>query len=159
MNGNEQKLYAIRYTLYATRGFTLLEALLVIALLTVSAGIGLAAFSSLYRQSDLEAAESSLVAFLRLAQTKAAAGQGEQEWGVKIEPNKAILFQGLSFASRDPAHDEVLDISAAVALSGLDEVVFNRPVGTTTDIGIINIMVDGLPERTLGINEYGVIEY
>ncbi len=84
------------------RGFTLVELLLTIALLSIIAGAGLVMqFSSLSRM-QLENERDLVVALLVSERAKALANINQEPHGIHITESDFILFEGDSFNSTDP---------------------------------------------------------
>jgi Tfp pilus assembly protein FimT len=149
----------MRYNYLYSRGFSFVEAILIIALLSISAGIGIPAFSSLNRQNMLVVAESALVNFTRLAQARAGGIEDDSEWGVSVSTGAVVLFRGATFVARDPLYDETATISSRISVSGLSEIVFSRQDALAIAPGAFILTAPGMPSRTISINKFGMIEY
>jgi Tfp pilus assembly protein FimT len=145
--------------LRSRRGIGLIEVLLVIALMLLSAGVGIPAFSSLQRQNDADLASETIVQTLRRAQLNAGSVLNDSPWGVYIGQGTITLFEGSSYAARVPSSDEVFEIPTTVSLSGLNEVVFAGIMVKTTNTGAIVINSPGSASRTIEINEFGMLEF
>lgn len=84
------------------RGFTILEVVLTMALLTIVASATILSFSLLYRRTIFKTATDEIVAHLRDAQSRAIFGVGEDRapdnWGVYFEnANSYWIFKGTTF--------------------------------------------------------------
>ncbi len=142
----------------AQYGFTLLEVLLAIAILALITGIGLPIFRSWQISNDLEVAATITAQSLRRAQFLSQAVDGDQGWGVKIQPGQVIIFQGNSFTARDTTKDELFDISGHITVSGLTEVVFSKFYGIPQNTGAITFSSNN-QIRNIIINSKGVVFY
>lgn len=140
------------------RGFTLIEVLLSIALIGLIAGIGAVVYQQLQNRNDLDVAITSIAANARRALALSSAADGDTSWGIRIDAGVLTLFQGVSFASRDPAFDEVTALSSALAPSGLQEVVFAVFTGLPQATGTLTL-TGANDSRTLTINAQGTILY
>ena len=138
------------------QGFTLVEVLIVLGLFGVLFGIGLPISLDSYRSYILTSETKNLLSVMRRARSLAVANDHEISHGVSLENDRFVLFQGLSFAGRDPAFDENYPKSPSVTITGFGEIVFSQisglPNATTTII-----LKNDLNEQTISINEYGTI--
>lgn len=124
------------------RGFSLIELLLVIALLAI---VSLSVFPygvTLYRTQVLKDTHGSLAASLRQAQMYALTQKGDTNHGVKLLADSYVVFEGDSYATRDEAVDQVVMWAPPVTVSGLEEVVFARSSGLPSATGTITLTVE-----------------
>ncbi|MFA6588621.1 MAG: type II secretion system protein [Patescibacteria group bacterium] len=140
-------------------GFTLLEVLLSIAIIGVLAATGVPIYQSLQNRNDLDIAATSLAQALRRAQTLSQAVDGDSNWGVSIQAGNIILFQGISYATRNSNFDETTSISPTINLSGFNEVVFSKFSGLPISIGSLTLTSLNNETRTLSINTKGTVIY
>lgn len=139
------------------RGFTLLEIILTMALVAI-----VALFASPFSGQFLYAQEVTVVTDeLKSSLTKARLysmlGKNGAPWGVAVDQETIVLFQGDSFANRVPEMDERFDIRGRVTLSGLTEIIYSQGTGKPTTEPTVTISGYGQTE-TLVINAEGVIE-
>lgn len=140
----------------AKRAFSLLEILLVVAIITILAGIFAPAFSSLFYRSNLDIATEKVKTNLYRAQTMAQASKNDSSWGVYLAPNLSVIFSGNSYATRDTARDEISELSGNISFSGANEIVFQKASLKPQTEATININQDS-ESRTININSYGLI--
>ena len=151
-----------------TKGYTLVELLIAVAVLTVILIISATTFYNLTRKSDLDTSRDNVISVLNIARNKALASEGAKQYGVYFDtstsPDKYILFQGPNYAGRDVSFDEVCDLVSSVEISnisfngGSDEVVFKRLDGSTDNYGSITIQSLNTSEtRTVYIYSFGEI--
>ncbi|MEE8131916.1 MAG: type II secretion system protein [Candidatus Paceibacterota bacterium] len=141
------------------KGFTLIEILLSMALISIIAGMGVPVYQSFQNRNSLDLAVEGFAQSLRRAQALARAVDGDTSWGAYIAPGAITLFQGLSFASRDVGFDELFDISSSISITGLQEVVFLKFSGKPQSIGATILTSPNNETRTITINTEGAIEY
>ena len=153
-------------------GFTLVEIVLVSALMVVLAGFGSIALNSFLKFQELESATREVILRVRDAQQRAITQEEGSAWGIRFVNNVGsqdlyMLFQGASYTvpftttflhSRieweTPPEGEVLDVA------------FAKISGETPSDAIITLRLLGKdcgssPEscRTITVKENGVIQY
>ena len=108
-------------------GFTLIEALIVMTIMTVLVSVALPSFSDFTREQRIRAASFDLVSDLMLARSEAIKRSGtvslnlrgtggEQGWSVRVDSG---LHAGVVIRSRDA-------LGNAIALDGASSLVFDR---------------------------------
>lgn len=140
-------------------GFTLIEMLLSVGIISLLVGASLPVYASFQTRNDLEITTQNIVRMLRRAQTYARAGNGDSQWGVAVQAGSATLFKGAAFASRDTAYDEPAAISSVTSVSGLGEIVFAKLSAAPSTTGSITLLTTTNDTRTITINGKGVVNY
>lgn len=141
-----------------SRGFTLVEMIVVIGIITLLATVSTSVYNSFKTHENLEIATTGVVEALRHAQSNAQSGKGDASWGVKILSGSAVIFKGTSYASRDTTADQILDFSGGVVTSGLSEIVFTKVTGSTTNTGTVTL-TNSYGTKNIQINEKGTLTY
>jgi prepilin-type N-terminal cleavage/methylation domain-containing protein len=142
-----------------SKGFTLLEVLLSIALITVLAGVSLPVYYTLFSKNDLDVAKNQVAQSLNRASFLSQASVGDTTWGVKVLEGSVIIFKGTNYSSRDASYDEIYGISSSIIPSGLSEVVFSRMTGFPGSVGGIILTSANGETKTITINSKGSISY
>lgn len=142
-----------------SKGFTLLEILLSIALIALLAGIAAPIYQSFQVRNDLDIAANTVAQTLRRAELLSQAVDGDVSWGVSIQSGSITLFQGVSYAGRNSDFDEIFDMPTSITPSGLQEIVFSRFSGEPQTTGTCTLTSSINEIRTITINEKGTIEY
>ena len=136
------------------QGLVLIELLLSLAIIGLLFGLSLSFFELVPNRSQVDAAVRSASALLVRAEILSRTVEDDATWGVRFEPEAAILFKGDSYDTRDAAFDEVFDMR--VTVDGTDEYVFSkvsgRPTAGETSFARENV------RRTISVNAYGTIE-
>ena len=140
------------------KGFTLLELLLSIALISVLAGFSLPVYRTLIKKNDLDIAANSIVASLRRAQILSQAVDGDITWGVKVQSGSIVVFKGASYATRDTAYDEIFDVPTSIGIGGTGEYVFAKMTGLPQSTGTTTLTSES-DTRTVSINAKGMVGY
>ena len=132
------------------QGFTLIEILVVIGLLTFVGGFTLIVSMDSFRGYSFRSERTMLVAVLQKARSQAvnnmcfgAGCTDGKPHGVHIAAGSYTIFQGASYVAGDPLNEVVVPQSKAIALSGTTDVVFTELSGaaTTLPAGIEGIRI------------------
>jgi prepilin-type N-terminal cleavage/methylation domain-containing protein len=140
------------------KGFTLIEIIVVLGILILFLTITDAVYLKVSASSNLKIGADSLVESIRYAETNSQVAKNDSKWGVKIISNGVIIFKGNDYLFRDQSFDQFFNFPIGVTSSGLNEIVFEKNTGFTTNIGDIYILND-YGEQKLTLNYYGVINY
>lgn len=119
------------------RGFTLIEVMVSLGLLTVLGAIGLIMGLDFFRGYEFRYSQDSLVSILEKARSAAMANVNETAHGVAIASGSYTLFEGLSYASRNVARDQEFRVESAIMFSGPTEIVFDQLSGRVDFPGTI----------------------
>lgn len=141
------------------KGYTLLEVLLSVAIISIIAGLSVPVFQSFQNKNDLSVATENLSNALQRAQIFSAGIKNDDYWGVKVENSQIILFEGNNFANRDQNFDEVFKISSMISFSGDTELIFDKLTGEPASEAVF--ILNGLngDSATVSVNKKGAINY
>jgi prepilin-type N-terminal cleavage/methylation domain-containing protein len=133
-------------------GFTLMEILVVMGILVVVFLLSISVLSSLYKKTELDTAKDNIIALMKAAKNKTLASEQSAKYGIYFDtatdPDRYIFFQGLNYASRNIAFDEIYELPKTVEILSMslggsnDEIVFDRLDGNTGNYG--NIVIRSL---------------
>lgn len=140
-------------------GFTLLEVLLSVAVITLISGIFLVVYQAFQVRNDLDIAATTYVHTLRRAQILSQAVDGDMPWGVYIVSGNITLFRGTSYITRESSLDEIFDLPASITPSGISEIVFNKLSGLPQITGSVTLTSNTNETNIITINSKGTIEY
>lgn len=155
-------------------GFTLIEIVIVMALVAMVSGFGLIASMETYRGYSFRTERDTLIATLQKARSEAinnmcfgASCTGGEPHGVHIASHRYVLFQGGSYTTRNSTLDEIIDaryFGIATATPSFTDVVFSRLAGTTTPnphgvMAISLIDTEGTDSSVVTINPEGQITW
>lgn len=139
------------------KGFTLIEIIVVIAILTGLMGLGLFMSMDSYRAYLSRSERDTVVSLLERARSHAMANIYQTPWGVcYISPNY-IIFRGTT-CTAGAATNEATPANPGVAISGLDStspIVFSQLSGSTAG-GVVIVTEQGRVS-TITINYEGTI--
>lgn len=144
------------------KGITVLELILVIAMMTMTIAIGLPIVGDYYSTEQLNSATNQIVQSLHWAQNKTLTGENGSQFGVWFDENnkRYILFSGGTY---DPQADYLFPQSynpaITVDMSKIysSEVIFQRLTGQTLNYGQIEVWL-GEKHRIIDILGTGRIE-
>ncbi|MEI6228439.1 MAG: type II secretion system protein [Candidatus Saccharibacteria bacterium] len=142
----------------SNNGFTLIEVLIVIAIMTVVGAIALPVSVDYQRRNDLDVAQVSFVQGARRAQQLSISGEGDSQWGVTATSGNIVIFKGSTYATRDASYDENYDISSAIVSSGQVEYDFAKVTGLPAQTGSATFTNDSYV-KTVGVNAKGIVNY
>jgi prepilin-type N-terminal cleavage/methylation domain-containing protein len=146
-------------------GFTLIEALVVIAIMGFISTIVLFSLSSFRNEQALKNTEIDIVTLLNKARQNTLSSINSNNYSVHFETDKAVLFTGSNYSALDSTN-EIIDFNKAVVapidgginLGGLSNVTFERLTGDATDgTIIIKLKSDSSKQKTITINKTGVV--
>lgn len=123
------------------KGYTLIELLIAIAVLTVILVISAAAFYNLTKKSDLDISRDNIISTLNAARNKTTASEGPAQYGVYFDttssPDRYIL--------RNTSFEEIHDLPPTIEISNIsfngggNEVIFKLLNGNTDNYGSVVI--------------------
>jgi len=139
------------------KGFTLLEIIIVLGIVTILAVVTLPLGVNFLKQQNLSSTTSTVIATLRQAHTQAMFQKNDSSFGVKFLPSSYILFQGTTYNTREAEEDILTSIPSGISVSGIEEIVFDKRTGEPNTTGTILIM-NNTDNHSVFINEEGIIE-
>lgn len=146
------------------RGFTLLETLLTLAIITIGIAIATAwTMGTLDRGEHLSTVES-MVSIMRSQQIAARADKNNSKHGIALFSDSYIVFEGDSLATASSSQnfslhsDQQID---SIALNGSGtEVIFEKHSGETNTNGSFNITQTSISESyTITISPLGLVDW
>jgi prepilin-type N-terminal cleavage/methylation domain-containing protein len=145
-------------------GFTLIEILVVLAIIVLIALVILPPFSSIRENQTLNNTVENVVSALNRARSQTLASLDSSEYGVRFEPEQVIIFKGKVYSSGAPGN-EISPLSAPAGISNVTlggvsgptgELFFERLSGVPSAAG--TIMVSTPSEfRSITISATGAI--
>jgi hypothetical protein len=135
-------------------GFTAIELLLAIGLITISAGMSVPVYRQYLIRSDLEIARQNISQGIQRAKFLSQVAMNDSAWGFSTDalPGRGVLFMGDSFATRESDFDEEYSIPPTIAVAGLTEVRFEKISGRPIESGTITLTALNGEQRTIAVN-------
>ncbi len=143
----------------SSRGYTLVEFLVVIAILVLIATLTFKTYISFKGSKTLEAAVSLVLAELKEARSLSINGKNGNEWGVHVASTSVTLFEGSTYNASASSNivsaiDSSVQISAISLYGGSADVVFSRLKGTTQSTGTITLSLVASTTQTKTVRIY-----
>ena len=129
-------------------GFTLIEITLVIAIITMMAGLVLGPLSQFRAQKTLDAAVEEVFAAFSRAQIDTISSLHDSQYGVHLEADKIVYFVGTTYDS-SATTNSAYELNTAIEIGSISlnpgpgrvDVVFERLSGGTSNFGTFEIRV------------------
>lgn len=149
-----------------SRGFSLLELLIVMAITVILAAAGSGMYRSFGKSVELSSTSQEMAASLRHMQSKAMTGEGGFKWGVHFVNTTTddyyVLFStsGTTFADGTTVSVATTTLSKTITFSDPSsgtskDIIFNKISGTTTAATVV-IGSEGLTQ-TVNVSSIGTI--
>lgn len=146
------------------KGFTLIEIILVLAIIGILTVISLKAMAKFRNQAVLDATVEGVVSILREAQNLTLASKEDSSYGVYLEPSRIVLFQGDAYVEGD-GDNVVSDLQNQIFISDVDlnsggsVIIFERLTGETLNWGTTTISVTSgsVDPRFIVVEKSGII--
>lgn len=146
------------------RGVTLIEIVIVIAIMGILGGIVLAAFWGRQDREILAASVTEALSLLEEARSRTISSKNFAQHGVHIEADRLVLFEGASYSPSSPSNEtSVMNSKVAIGsvslAGGGTDIVFTKVEGTTLQPGTFAVsLADGTASTTIRIHGTGIIE-
>lgn len=143
--------------LLAVRGFTLLEILVVMAIMSMFFSIGVFVSLNSYKRYVASSERDNLVTLLYKARSMAQNNIDGVPHGLHINNSNYVLFHDSSF-NRGSLSNQITERSESVVINGLTEVIFEPLTGNPVTTGVINIIF-GTDTKIITISDEGRINW
>jgi len=140
-------------------GFTLIEMLLVVAIISLITVVGAPIFLSFQATNELDVARNTIAQYLYEAQSYSRDEDHDCQWGVTISSQQLTLFCGSSYATRNTAYDISYSIPSSVVVQHSLEVTYSKLYGLPQTTGSFNLSTTGGQSTSVSVNTKGMVEY
>ena len=135
--------------------FSLLELLIVLAVVVTVAAISIPMYREYLIRNDLDLAAEQTIQMLNSAQARSRAGLENSSWGVSIA--QKTIYKGSTYADRDPSYDEVYSFAPNITISGLSETTFSQLYGIPDRKGTIVLTAINSDTREITVSDDGLL--
>jgi len=130
------------------RGFTIIEMIFIIIIISIISGIAVASFREPIVNQGIKSSTDTLVAKLELAKTNSMNGKNGLNYGVKFdtdsEDDSYIYFEGSNFDDTAESN-EVIDIDSQLEITtnigGNETIVFSKITGDSNKSNDVTITI------------------
>ena len=142
-------------------GFTLIELIVVIAIIGVLIGVVVLPLVKFRQQQALQNSTNAIVAVLNDARTKTFAALNNTSYSVYLSSTAATLFTGTTYSSGTSTNEVYtleFPVTASWSLQGAgNSILFDRLKGTTSQYGTITLSISGGATKTVTITALGTV--
>lgn len=146
-------------------GFTLIEILIALGLFFILVVSAIPIYGNFQSSTQLSQFAIQISQTLRMARDYSAAGYHDSSYGVYFETTalvkkKFILYQGVSYASRNTSFDRTYTLDSALSLSSTldgNEINFAKGSALPSTTGIITLSSPSGTAKVITINSYGLV--
>lgn len=136
---------------YAKQGFTLIELIVVIGIISVLAASSAPFFSRFVTQNNHELMVDKVIGTIRKAQENSINGKNNTAWGICISGSVLRLYAG---TCASPTISEDFDIPGTITITGLSDTTFSKRRGEPS--GILTISIESyIKTDTITLNPAG----
>lgn len=144
----------------------MIEILITMGITLILARAAIPVYGNLQASAQVNEGTAQIVQTMRTAWERSFAGLNNSPHGVYFEINsnsndRYILYQGVSYVSRNATYDRVVTLDEALSLStdfSDNEVNFSKGFGVPDVTGTISLTHSVKGERVISVNSMGVTE-
>jgi prepilin-type N-terminal cleavage/methylation domain-containing protein len=147
------------------KGFTLLEILLVLALMSLLITVLYTSFSKINGNQALDKDAKQVAALIEDARSRTLFSKNDTQYGVHFETTQVTLFSGATYSSTSPSNELVklnnlVNIYNINLTGGGSDMIFDRLTGNTSQPGVISFyLVTGTSSKAyLTVAGTGLVE-
>ena len=146
-----------------TRGLTLAEVIVVVAILVMVVGIMLFSLTDFRRTQLLSGTTEQLIGLLNEARSRTLAAVEGAQHGVHLSANQLQLFQGVTYAGGTVKQTLAIDPALTLAYSlngGVGDIIFQKLTGKTNQYGTatLSLASDSTKNRVISIESTGLVQ-
>lgn len=153
------------YKIKFQNGFTFLEVMMVIVLMTITLGFTLLYGQTAQVRNNLSGEVARFVSYVRLAQSDAAAGKNNTAYGIHLATDAYTVFEGTTYDANATTNFTVdlpstITIENSVLNGGGSDLIFTQPHGETATFGTLDFVSAQInTTKTITITQLGTVNY
>ncbi|MDF1498095.1 MAG: type II secretion system protein [Patescibacteria group bacterium] len=138
------------------KGFTMIEVVVVISIMLIIMGIVISSGRTLNDTINLKNTTKGINTKIKLAKSRSISALNGTNYGIYFKPSRVVIFKGDTFVDGNPSN-EVYTFSNKIKISNINlvsppgtgsDVVFNRLIGSTLNVGTVEVQVISDPSKT-----------
>ena len=144
---------------FLSKGFSLVEMLIVVAILAILVSMFVSSFSNAGGSQALDTSVISTISVLNGAKSSAVSSKDNSNYGVRIFSNKLVSFKNnYGTENQEVTISNLVKISTSTGIGS--DIIFNKVSGSTNASGTITITVSNNSSKnsTIIIYSTGIIE-
>ncbi len=147
-------IFDIRHSIFHQRGFSLLELLIVVALMSILLAGGSGFYRGFGKNVELTSTSQTIAADLRQMQAKAMIGDSGYKWGARFVKNTSgsDYYLLLSTDGTNSTTTATTTLSSGITFSdpssGYKDIIFNKISGTIATATTTSIRLEGTTATT-----------
>lgn len=127
-------------------GFTLIEIIVAIAILTILFSVSILYYSTSSESAKLSTASQDIISNIKLAKDRTVASLASSSYGMHFENSQYVMFRGTSYSALDPNNIfYALPVGMEIANISLEgggvDIIFDRITGKVGNNGSIDVRV------------------
>lgn len=133
----------------------MLDLIISVGILALIGAAAMVSFVNSRNIRDLATSGQNTLSVLHQAQEKTLAGEGNSQWGVRLEPSRIFLFKGTSYAGS--ASTTEFDLTPSIEIANINlsgggqEIIFKKLSGATDQSGTFDVRVKAAPTNVFTI--------
>jgi prepilin-type N-terminal cleavage/methylation domain-containing protein len=143
------------------KGFTLIEILVVTAIMALLTGASVPIVGNLQKSSQLNEGSTHVIQTVRVAKERASSRLNDAQHGVKFLSGSYVLYQGDSYVLRDDSYDRTITLDNALSLVSTlqdDDVNFSKGLGMPNNTGSVTLTHSVHGTKIITVNSFGKVE-
>ncbi len=146
------------------KGFTILELIIVVAIVAVLLVMVIPQFSRIKENQVLQSATSDVMSTLSKSRSETISSVNSSEYGVHFQSDKVIIFKGKTY-SAGASDNEVITISTPASISNVTlggvsstsgDIYFSRLSGAPSAVGTVTVSTSSF-SKTITISATGSV--
>ena len=144
--------------------FSIIEIIITIAVGLILFTIATSAFMGMRNRQALNTTVEQISSTIQNSQAKTLASKKSQNYGVRFETNRLVVFEGSAFTEPNATNKEIkfsnlAEISIISLNGGGQNIIFERLTGETNQYGAITVRVrnDASDAKTITIEKTGSV--
>jgi len=117
----------------------LIEVTVALAVTLILLGVVVIISINFIKNREVEVLTETMVSYLRAAEQRALASEGNVSHGVSLAGGNLTMFRGASYATRQTAYDTIMPYPSYITFTGVTEVVFAKQTGVPSATGTITV--------------------